>query len=64
MSMKFYLQYFPLIKIQSIGRIQVDITISKNQGLQILYLVYSETYVPQLSPVRETRKLTVETISK
>ena len=43
---------------------QVDITISKNQ---ILYLVYSTVLnrnLPQLSLVRETRKVTVETISK
>ena len=55
---------------------QVDIITSKNQGLQILYLVRSlfivykyimiqyYTFIPVVSPVQESRKVTVDTISK
>ena len=34
---------------------QVDITISKNQALQILYLAYSRN-IPQLSPRTEPKR--------
>ena len=51
---------------------QVDITISKNQALQILIIIYgiycihcyAKTYIPQMRVIRETRKVTVETIAK
>ena len=57
-------------------RKQADITISKNQALQVLYLViiiysvmiYSITVLnrnlPQISPVHKSRKVTVEIILK